>query len=50
MNDFTILITGVVVFGLMIIAVVMTVIEFKQLGKQQEVNLDDSKRDSGDPH
>ena len=48
MNDITLLITGVVVFGLMLIAMVMTVIEFKQIGKQQEARLADSKRDPGD--
>ncbi len=48
MNDITLLITGVVVFGLMLIAMVMTVIEFKQIGKQQEARLADSKRDSDD--
>jgi hypothetical protein len=48
MNDLTLLITGAVVFGLMLIAMVMTVIEFKQLGKQQEARLADPKRDPGD--
>ena len=48
MTDLTLLITGVVVFGLMLIAMVMTVIEFKQIGKQQEARLADSKRDSDD--
>ena len=48
MNDITLLITGIVVFGLMLIAMILTVIEFKQLGKQEEVRLTDSKRDSGD--
>ncbi len=48
MTDNTILITGVVVFGLMLIAVIMTAIEFKQMGKQQEARLANPKRDSGD--
>ena len=48
MNDITLLITGIVVFGLMLIAMILTVIEFKQLGKQEEARLTDSKRDSGD--
>ena len=45
MNDITLLVTGVVVFSLMLIAMVLTVFEFKQLGKQQEARLADSKRD-----
>jgi hypothetical protein len=48
MNDLTLLMTGVVVFGLMVIAVILTVIEFKQMGKQQEAKLAESKRDLGD--
>jgi hypothetical protein len=48
MNDITLLVTGMVVFGLMLTAMVMTVIEFKQLGKQQEARLADSKRDPDD--
>jgi hypothetical protein len=48
MTDITLLITGVVVFGLMLIAMVMTVIEFKQIGKQQEAKLAGPKRDPGD--
>ena len=48
MNDITLLITGVVVFGLMLIAMVLTVFEFKRLGKQQKTRLAESKRDPSD--
>ncbi len=48
MTDLTLLITGIVVFGLMLIAMIMTVIEFKQMGKQQESSSADPKRAPGD--
>jgi hypothetical protein len=35
MNDSVLLMTGIGVFGLMVIAIVMTVLEFKQLGERQ---------------
>ena len=40
MNDMTILIVGIVVFGLMLTAVVMTVLEFQQLSDQEDARAD----------
>ena len=36
MNDTLLLYTGVFVFGLMLVGVVLTVVEFRQLGKKDE--------------
>jgi len=48
MNDSVILIVGIVVFGLMLIAMILTVIEFKRIVKEDNAKLADSKRDSDD--
>jgi len=47
MSDTTILMTGVVVFSLMLAAMVLTVIEFKQIGKDQKSKRRNSRVDSG---
>ena len=36
MNDTVLLMTGLSVFGLMIIAIILTVAEFRQLGKRED--------------
>lgn len=46
MNDTVLLLTGVMVFGLMVIAVILTIVEFKRIGKKDKARLAKSKRDS----
>jgi len=48
MNDSTLLMTGVVVFSLMLAAIVLTVIEFNQIGKRRKAAKANSKESRGD--
>lgn len=46
MNDTVLLMTGISVFSLMLVAIVMTILEFNEIGKQQEEEMEKSRRDS----
>ena len=48
MNDMTILIIGIVVFGLMFTAIVMTVVEFQELSDEEESRAE-ARSDSAEP-
>ena len=48
MNDTVLLLTGVMVFGLMFIAVILTVVEFRRIEKKEKNRLAKAKRVSGD--
>ena len=44
MNNTVLLLTGVMVFGLMLIAVILTIVEFKRIAKKEQKRLAKSKR------